>query len=107
MSDGNHQQTNSFQANIESLFEELRLAILWERPSILFAIHRSTWRLMGARNKLQEQLHMIGCTIIEIKASHDEPSIIQQILKRETTEKTVFFVFNLNHGGEDEQKRSR
>ncbi len=107
MSDGNPPQTNSFQANIESLFEELRLAILWERPSILFAIHRSAWRLMGARNKLQEQLHMIGCTIIEIKASQEEPSIIHQILKTKSAEKTVFFIFNLNHGGEDEQNTYR
>ena len=103
MSDGDHPQTSSFQANIESLFEELRLAILWERPSILFAIHRSAWRLMGARKKLQEQLHMIGCTIIELQASHEEPSIIQQVLKKNPTERTVFFIFNLNHGGEDEQ----
>ena len=62
---------------------------------------------MGARNKLQEQLHMIGCTIIEIKANHEDPSIIHQILKREPNEKTVFFVFNLNHGGEDEQNTYR
>jgi tetratricopeptide (TPR) repeat protein len=107
MSDGKEQPTNTFQANIDSLFEELRLAILWERPSILFAIHRSAWRLMGARNKLQEQLHMIGCTIVELQASHEEPSIIHQILKLKPTGRTVFFVFNLNHGGEDDQNTYR
>ncbi len=107
MTDGDRPKTNSFQANIDFLFEELRLAIRWERPSILFGVHQSAWRLMGARNKLQEQLHMLGCTIIELEASHEEPSIIQQILKRNPTGRTVFFVFHLNHGGEDDENTYR
>ena len=61
---------------------------------------------MGARNKLQEQLHMIGCKIIEIKASHEEPSIIHQILKREPAEKTVFFVFRIRFNVECAPERS-
>lgn len=50
---------------------------------------------------------MIGCTIIELQASHEEPSIIHQILKRNPTGRTVFFVFNLKHGGEDDENTYR
>lgn len=107
MTDENRSWKNSFKANIETLFEELRLAGYWRRPSLLFAVHQSIWGQKKAAARLRDMLTRIGYIIVELESSDEYPSMAHHILKQNPLENTVYFIFNLNHGGADERRTYR
>lgn len=102
MSNAHRSLSNSFEANIQNLFEELHLSIQWQRPSILVVIHRSAWGQKKAAARLQNILARLDCAVVELHTSSEQASIAHQISTQANTNKTVYFIFNLDHGGDDE-----
>ena len=107
MIDENQQPKSTYSLNIDALFEELQLAVYWQRPSILFTVHPSAWGQKKSVTNLRNRLIEIGCTVLEARADQDQSNIVNQILGAERTEKTVFFIFNLNSGDPDGQESYR
>jgi len=89
----------SFAENISVLLEELKLAIQWNRPSILLAICKSKSGQIKAENDLKNKLQQLGISVIKIEVSGRSPFIFQQILNLSNRDKIVFFISNINWGG--------
>ncbi len=90
---------HSFAENISVLFEELKLAIQWNRPSILLAICRSSSSQIKAENDLKNKLQHLGVRVIKIEVSSHSPFVFQQILNLRGRDKIVFFISNIDWGG--------
>lgn len=98
---------SAHSGNIDILFEELQLAVQWDRPSILFSIDQSAWGQRKSTAGLQKRLNAIGCTVVEVRANPEKTNIVHQILETAQTEKTVIFVFSLNSGSPDDSEAYR
>ena len=88
-----------FEENIEILFEELKLAIQWDRPSILLTVHPSNLSLDKAEKALEKRLIGLGQNTIMVEVNsnqHDAAHLISELRK---TKGEVFFVSNLDWGG--------
>jgi tetratricopeptide (TPR) repeat protein len=93
------QNIKSFDENIEVLFEELELAIKWERPSILLAIHKTKFGQDKAAHALELKLNRISRNIRHIVINNMHPDVPHDILATSDRDQTVFFVSNLDSGG--------
>jgi hypothetical protein len=60
----------SFQDRIDILFNEIELAVRWDRPSILFAIYNSDFIRDEVDTLLREKLIKISQKTHSIKTSH-------------------------------------
>lgn len=94
----------SFQENIETLFEELDLAVKWERPSILLAVQKSKLGQNKAAGALEMRLKAIGQTVQPIVVDNEEPDVPHRILNAANLDHTVFFVSNIDWGGGEDGK---
>ncbi len=91
--------SESFEERLSSLFEELDLAVRWNRPSILVAVYESEQVRRKAQAALTDRLAGIGQAAAEFRISetnYDVPLILAQRPEREGT---VFFVSGLKWGG--------
>jgi tetratricopeptide (TPR) repeat protein len=89
----------SFEERIAILFEELELAIRWDRPSILLAVYESEIVRKEAQAELENRLRGIGHQIHHFQvneAGYDVPLALSQHPGRE---ETVFYVTGLKWGG--------
>ncbi len=96
--------TKSFDENIESLFEELKLSIQWDRPSILLAVHKTLPGQIKAGNALEEKLIGHGQNVVKIEVNHESSNAIQSALQTPDRDKTVFFISNIDRGGGEDGK---
>jgi Flp pilus assembly protein TadD len=94
----------SFDENIGFLFEELELAIKWERPSILLAVHKSKFGQDKASKALEERLNTLGKSITKITVNNEQPDVAHSILATPTADQTIFFVSNIDWGGGEDGK---
>lgn len=93
------QNRKAFEENIDILFEELELATKWGRPSILVAIHKSKFGQDKAEKALEDKLSKLGQKITRIVTSNEHPDVPHLILGTAPTDKSVFFVSNIDWGG--------
>lgn len=96
----------SFDENLGILFEELELAIKWERPSILLAVHKSKFGQDKAGNALEERLNNLGKSITKIIVNHEHPDAAHSILATSRADQTIFFVSNIDWGGGHDGKEA-
>jgi tetratricopeptide (TPR) repeat protein len=89
----------TFEDNIEILLDELKLAIQWDRPSILLAVHKTTPSQAKAEQALESELRKIGQNVARVEATPRTPSVVETILQSDNRDKTVFFVSNIERGG--------
>jgi tetratricopeptide (TPR) repeat protein len=89
----------SFEENIELLFEELELAIKWERPSILLAVHKSKLGQDRAGKALEGKLAKLGKSITHIIVNNEHPDVPHSIVAASAVDRSVFFVSNIDWGG--------
>jgi tetratricopeptide (TPR) repeat protein len=94
----------SFEENIEILYEELKLAIQWGRPSILLTVHRSGISRDKAIKALETRVKALGQNIIDVDVNQEHPDEIRRMLELKKPEKTVFFISNLDWGGGQDGK---
>lgn len=91
----------SLKTNISDLFEELRSAIYWQRPSILLAVYRSIWTQQKASDLLGEMLTKAGSKVVALEFNQLQPSFTHRIVNQAQPENPVYFIFNLDHGGDN------
>lgn len=90
----------SFESRVARLADELKLAIEWNRPSILFAVYQSHFVMEDAQSALAAQVKAIGQNVeryLVTKENTDIPLILSHHPERE---RTVFFVQGIQFGGE-------
>jgi tetratricopeptide (TPR) repeat protein len=90
----------SFAERVGRLADELKLAVKWNRPSILFAVYQSYFVMVDAQEALAEQLRTIGQDIERYVVSKDNADIPLQLSEHPRRSQTVFFVQGLQFGGE-------
>ncbi len=87
-----------FQERIEHLYLELRLAIKFERPSILFGVYRSDLMRAEADSNLARMLTELDQRIVRIQVSQTDFDVPALLANYPNRENTVFFVRNLRWG---------
>ena len=98
------QNRKSFEENIGLLYEELELAIKWERPSILLAIYKSKLGQDKADKALEEKLIKLGRSITRIVVNNERPDVPHSILATSASDQAIFFVSNIDWGGGNDGK---
>ena len=84
---------------VKTLFEELKLAAFWHRPSILVAAYRSKLNYFDASISLAKKLQKIKQIVVPYQvtpANFDIPRILSEIPEKQNK---IFFVNGLSHGG--------
>jgi len=89
------QNKTSFRENVDSLLDELKLAIQWDRPSILVAVHPSRLGQEKAEKELERQLENLGQGVIRIQANKEADFIQPLVQAGERSKTSVFFLSNL------------
>src|SRR5450759_1297990 len=93
----------SFQDRIDILFNEIELAVRWDRPSILFAIYKSDFIRDEANTLLKEKLEGISQKTYSIKTNCvNQFDFLSQINKLPDLAQTVLLIdgFNWECGAE-------
>jgi len=93
------EQGESFEDRVDILFEELELAIKWERPSILIAVYESEYLRNDVDKLLEEGLSKLGQKVFHFHIDEklfDVPMILAQ---NPDHEGTVYFITGLKWGG--------
>jgi len=88
-----------FEERVASLYEELELAVRWERPSILIAVYESEFVRTQAETILAARLAALGQRAVPFRVSEktlDVPLILAQDPGRGSA---VYFVSGLRWGG--------
>jgi tetratricopeptide (TPR) repeat protein len=100
------QNIKPFDENIDILCQELELAVKWERPSILLAIHKSKFGQDKAARTLEQKLNKLGQTVLNIVVNPENPDPPHAILATPDLKQTVFFVSNIDQGGGPDNKET-
>lgn len=89
-----------FEESIGILFEELKLAINWERPSLLFALIKSRPGQTRAAGALGVRLAGLGQKIVELQINEKSSNAAHQILQtKESGNKSIYFISNFEQDG--------
>ena len=89
-----------FAERVERLADELRLAIKWNRPSILLAVYQSRFVMLDAQAALAKDLDALGQRVerfvVDAKENADIPLLLSE---QPDLAQTVFFIEGLQYGG--------
>ena len=89
----------SFEEQINLLFEELSFAIQWQRPSILLVFYESEYVRGMAKLALEKRLAKIGQQIIQFRVDEKHFDIPQLLSQRPDRDRSVYSVTGLSRGG--------
>ena len=92
-----------FEDRIDILFQEIELAVRWDRPSIIFAIYKSDQVRDEVNEKLAKKLSGISQKTHSIKTNHtDQFNFLSQISELADLSQTVLLIngFNWECGAE-------
>lgn len=90
---------NSLEENLEILIDEIKLAVQWQRPSILLTVHRSNLGRDKIRQVLDARLATLGLLVIKLNVDKDHPNPARWILENQKGSEPVYFISNLEWGG--------
>ena len=88
-----------FDDRVDMLFDELELAVKWDRPSILLAVYKSEFVQADIERILNARLSEIGVKVFQYLVNENQFDIPLELIKQPDLEKTVFFVSGLRWGG--------
>ncbi len=97
--------SKSFEAGIENLRDEIQLALQWNRPSILIAIHKSKAGQTKSQLTLEKRIHDFNRKVEHIHANDKSIDLIRRIKTTANRENVVFFISalgNANNNSGDE-----
>jgi tetratricopeptide (TPR) repeat protein len=94
----------TFDENIDTLCDELRLAEKWRRPSILLAMHRSKFGQDKAARVLADHLRKEGRTVVDLVVNNERPDVPRLMSAAPLADQVVFFVSNIDWGGGQDGK---
>ena len=85
---------NSFDERVEIIWEELELAIQWNRSSVLLVVYNSEYVRADAETALKNFLIERGQKIVHIQMDETpETNIISLLRKFQTAEDHIFFIY--------------
>lgn len=91
--------SGSFEDQINTLLEEIDLAIKWDRPSILLAVYPSEIINNQAQVSLEKHIEWLGQKVTHIKVDKENFDLAWFLSQFEQHEKVVFFISGLRWGG--------
>lgn len=97
--------SKSFKEGIEILMDEIELAVRWQRPSILLAIHPTRAEQPKAQRALAKGIQFLEHKVVPVKASPLSPDAITTMCKTPGHEQIVFFVSGLGKASEPSNRR--
>lgn len=89
-----------FAERVARLADELKLAIEWNRPSILFAVYQSHFVMLDAQQALAAHVRALGQDVERYVVNKDNADIPLILSHHPERERIVFFVQGLQFGGE-------
>lgn len=84
--------SKSFKNGIENLRDEIQLALQWNRPSILFAIHNSIVGQTNSQRALEQGILNFNKNVKRIEVDDRSIDLIRTIIKTPDRENVVFFI---------------
>jgi tetratricopeptide (TPR) repeat protein len=90
---------DSFEERIDILFEELSLAIHWDRPSILIAVYESEYLREEVFKILESRLSKLNQTVTNFHIDEKQFDVPMILVQNPDHENTVFFITGLKWGG--------
>jgi tetratricopeptide (TPR) repeat protein len=91
--------TETFDEKVDILFEELELAIKWDRPSILIAVYESEFLRRDVSNSLEARLAELDQSVSHFHIDENQFDVPMILLQNPDHERTVFFITGLKWGG--------
>jgi tetratricopeptide (TPR) repeat protein len=89
---------NSFDERVEIVLDELKLAIKWNRPSLLLVVYNSEYVRADAETALKNFLIERGQKVVHIQLDETpDNSLISLLRKFQTTEDHIFFCHRSDH----------
>jgi tetratricopeptide (TPR) repeat protein len=89
--------SKAFTEGIEILAEEIELALLWNRPSILLAIHNSKTGRIEAQQSLEQRIVKKGKRVAHINVENANPDVILAMSEALNLPDVVFFVSGIEN----------
>jgi tetratricopeptide (TPR) repeat protein len=96
--------STAFSEGLSNLLAELKLAIQWNRPSILLAIYKTESIRIKAEKALEQELNKISQTVKRVKIDHAQPDVTKIIFRTNDPEQVVFSITGIRNGGGDDGK---
>ena len=81
------------------LLDEIQLAIQWDRPSILLAVHSSEIGRVKTQQSFTRALKKNNLRVVGIKIGDHRSDFIQKITQTPDLDKIIFYVTGLDDGG--------
>ncbi len=100
--------SKSFKNGIENLRDEIQLALQWNRPSILFAIHNSKAGQTKSQRALEQGVLNLNKKVERIEVDERNIDLIRTIKETTDRENIVFFISgfeNTNNVSKDDVYR--
>ena len=91
--------SESFEDLINTLVEEIDLAIKWDRPSILLAVYASEVINNQAQETLETHIEWLGQKVTHIKVDKENFDLAWFLSQFDQHEKVIFFISGLRWGG--------
>jgi len=89
------QSPETIEDRVEMLYEELSLAVKWDRPSILLAIYATDLVCSEAQLMLEKRLRTLGQAVSRLTVDADQSDIPMILSKHPERGTTVFFIKRL------------
>jgi len=93
------QVSEPFEERIGMLYDELSLAVRWDRPSILLAVYASDLVCAEAQLTLAQRLAVLGQSVLRLAVDAESSDIPMYLSKYPGREKTIFFIKRLKRVG--------
>ena len=89
--------SKAFKAGLDILTEEIALALQWNRPSILFAVHNSKLGQIEAQQSLEKEVCKIDGQVAYINIEGDNPDVFRELGETPHAKRIVFFVSGIKN----------
>lgn len=97
--------SKTFQESLSLLLEELRLAIQWNRPSILLAVQSSRAGQIVAEAALEKKLKRLSQKVVHINLSKNQLDISILAAVSSSPQNIIYFFSHLNHRNRENSER--
>lgn len=93
---------NTYEENLDILLDEIKLAVQWDRPSLLLTVHRSNLGRDKISQTLEERIVELGLQVKRLVISRENPNPARMITDGQKNLQLIYFISNLVWGGGEE-----
>jgi tetratricopeptide (TPR) repeat protein len=95
--------SKSFKEGIGILADEIELALQWNRPSILLAVHNSKTGQIDAQRSLEQEIIKRNKQVVNINIESAKPDVIRTMSKIPNSKDMVFFVTGVENANQESE----